>query len=214
MKFKEERKAVAAIMRKLYTRELTTSSGGNVSMKNNAGCIFITASQTDKSSIKWKDIIVIDENGMNVTPELKPSMEIGMHLEIYKMRKDIFAVVHAHPVFASTMAVAGIKPKSSITGESRFILGDIALTDYHMMGSNELAISCANSLHKSEVSILKNHGAVCIGSSLQEAFNRMEVLELTCRIQYNTMIMNTCNELDTNEIQKIDKMKGSASNKI
>ncbi|HOZ30498.1 MAG TPA: class II aldolase/adducin family protein [Bacteroidales bacterium] len=214
MIYKEERKAVAAIMRRLYKQGLTTSSGGNVSMKNNEGYIFITASQTDKSTIKWKEIIVIDENGQNTTPELKPSMELGMHLAIYKSRKDIFAVVHAHPVFSSTLAVAGIKPISSVTGESRFILGDISLTEYKTMGSDDLAEACAKSLQNSEVSILKNHGAICVGKNLAEAYNRMEVLELTCRIHYNSLLINSCNEIDTIGIEKIDNMKGSAFNQI
>ncbi|HNQ69116.1 MAG TPA: class II aldolase/adducin family protein [Bacteroidales bacterium] len=207
MKFKEECKTVAAIMRRLYKQNLTTSSGGNVSMKNSDGFVFITASRTDKSSIKWKDIIVIDSTGKNMTPDLKPSMETVMHLEIYKTRPDVFAIVHAHPVYASTFAVAGIQPQSSFTGESRFILGEIVMTNYKLMGSEELAHECAKSLEKSETAILKNHGAVCIGNSIFEAYNRMEVLEMTCKIHFNTLLINCCNVLSEKEVKKIDDMK-------
>jgi len=173
MIFKEERKAVAKTMRRLYKQRLTTSSGGNVSMKNDDSYVFITASQTDKSIIKWNEIIVINPKGENITPELKPSMEFAMHLEIYKERNDISAIVHAHPVYASTFAVSYINPLSSMTGEARFVLGEIAMVDYKLMGTEDLAKTCANSLSNAETAIMKNHGAICIGKSLFEAFDKM-----------------------------------------
>ncbi|MDD3740670.1 MAG: class II aldolase/adducin family protein [Bacteroidales bacterium] len=207
MEFKIERKTVAKIMRRLYKQNLTTASGGNVSMKNSDGYVFITASRTDKSCMNWKDIIIIDPSGKNITSDLKPSMETRMHLEIYKTRSDIFAIVHAHPVYASTFAVSGIKPQSSITGESRFILGDIVMADYKLMGSECLAQECSKSLEKSETAILKNHGAICIGNTIFEAYNRMEVLEMTCKIYFNTLLINRCNVLSEEDLKKLDDMK-------
>ncbi|MCK9321509.1 MAG: class II aldolase/adducin family protein, partial [Bacteroidales bacterium] len=141
-------------MRRLYKQRLTTSSGGNVSMRNSDGYVFITASQTDKSCIKWKETIVFDPKGENLTPELKPSMEFEMHQDIYKTRKDVFAVVHAHPVYASTFAVTDIKPVSSMTGEARFVLGEIAMVDYKLMGTEDLATNCASVLKNADAAIM------------------------------------------------------------
>lgn len=176
-------------MRRLYAQRLTTSSGGNVSCRNAAGYIFITASQTDKSCIKWRDIIVVDPKGENLTPELTPSMEFGMHQEIYNSRSDVFAIVHAHPVYASTFAVSGIHPDSSITGEAQLILGDIAMADYKPMGTKDLASTCAAALTSADTLIMRSHGATCVGSSLFQAFDRMEVLEFTCQIYFNTLML-------------------------
>ncbi len=207
MIFKEERKAVAKVMRRLYKQRLTTSSGGNISMKNADGLMFITASQTDKSCIKWNNIIVFAENGNNLTPNLKPSMEFAMHAEIYKTRPDVFAIVHAHPVYASTFAVTNAKLESSMTGEARYVLGEIAFTDYKLMGTEDLAKACAESLTNANTAIMKNHGAICLGKTLFEAFDRMEVLEFTAQMYFNTLILNNCQKLDESELKKIDGLK-------
>ncbi|MDD2634874.1 MAG: class II aldolase/adducin family protein [Bacteroidales bacterium] len=207
MIFKDERKTVAKTMRRLYKQRLTTSSGGNVSMRNSDGYVFITASQTDKSCIKWQEIIVFDPKGKNLTPELKPSMEFAMHQDIYKTRTDIFAIVHAHPVFASTFAVTDIQPVASMTGEARFVLGEIAMVDYKLMGTKDLAKACASSLKNAETAIMKNHGAICIGNSLFQAFDRMEVLEFTCQMYFNTLLLKNCKMLKENELKRIDDLK-------
>ncbi len=207
MIFKDERKQVAKTMQRLYKQKLTTSSGGNVSMKNKDGYIFITASQTDKSIIKWKEIIVFNPKGKNLTPELNPSMEYTMHQEIYKTRPNVMAIVHAHPIYASTFAVTDINPVSSMTGEARYVLGEIAMVDYKLMGTTELAIACANSLKSADTAIMKNHGAICTGKTLFQAFDRMEVLEFTCQMYFNTLIIKNCNELNKDELKRIDEMK-------
>lgn len=209
MIFKEERKAVAKIMRRLYKQGLTTSSGGNVSMKNEDGLVFITASQTDKSCIEWKDIIIIDNKGTNLTPLLKPSMECGMHLAIYNARADVSAIVHSHPVYASTFAVSDVKPESSLTGEARYVLGDIAFAGYKLMGTTELAKEVVNSLKESDTAIMKNHGAISTGKTLFEAFDRMEVLEFTCKVYFNTLLLKNKCCLSCEELAKIDKLKNS-----
>lgn len=207
MIFKDERKVVAKTMRRLYRQRLTTSSGGNVSMKNKDGYIFLTASQTDKSIIKWKEIIVFNPEGENLTPELKPSMEYAMHQEIYKTRPDVLAIVHAHPVYSSTFAVTDVNPISSMTGEARFVLGEIAMIDYKLMGTPDLASTCANSLKTADSAIMKNHGAICTGKTLFQAFDRMEVLEFTCQMYFNTLILKSCKTLSDKELKEIDGLK-------
>lgn len=205
MMFKKERKEVAKIMRRLYAQGLTTSSGGNVSFKNENGFVFITASQTDKSCIKWKDIIVFDDNKNNITPKLKPSMESGMHLKIYETRKDISAIVHSHPIYASSYAVAGSIPNTALTGEASLLLGKISLSEYELMGTEKLAVEVANKLQDTDVCIMKNHGAISIGKSLFEAFDKMEVLEFVCHLNINSLILNKVNKLSPEQIQEINK---------
>lgn len=208
MMFKSERKDVARIMRRLYKQRLTTSSGGNVSMKNSDGYIFITASQTDKSCIKYKDIIVFDSELNNLTPELKPSMESEMHINIYKMRPDISAIVHSHPIYASTFAIIDTKFYSSLTGEARYVLGEVAEIDYELMGTKKLAELSANKLKNSNVGIMKNHGAITLGKNLFEAYDRMEVLEFSANMYFNVLLLNSnVNLLSVNEVEKIDRLK-------
>lgn len=195
MKFIKERKLLAKYMCRLYEKGLTTCSGGNISMKDAAGNIFITVSQTDKAHISCKEIAVINSDKKLLTPGLKPSMEASMHMEIYQNRPDVFAIVHSHPVYTSFFAVSHKKIESSITGESDMILGDIAYADYADPGSQDLTNKCATALQRSNVLIMKNHGAICLGHNIFEAYDRMEILEFTAKINYLTLIADNCKPL-------------------
>ena len=190
MKFKSERKQVAETMRKLYAKGLTTISGGNVSCRNDNGYIFITASQTDKSCITENEIIVFDNKLKNLTPELKPSMEYNMHINIYKTRQDIKAIIHSHPIYASTFAIIDKKIDTNITGEIKYVLNDIAEIDYKLMGSQELAKECADKLANYSVGIMKNHGAITLGKTLFEAYDKMEILEFAANLNYNLLLLS------------------------
>ena len=99
--YKKERKEVAMFMRRLYRQGLTTTSGGNISLKISDDIIVITPSATDKGRMRWKEVGIMTLAGENLTPELKPSIENEMHLSIYRKKKEISAIVHAHPLFAS-----------------------------------------------------------------------------------------------------------------
>ena len=202
--FELERIRVAETIRRLYDRRLTTVSGGNVSLRSADGYVFITASQSDKSCIDMRKIIILSPQGENLTPNLKPSMETQMHLNIYKCRPDVFAIVHSHPVCASTYAVAGVPVDSAITGESRYVLGNVGLVEYYLMGSADLADACAKVMSVSNVAIMAKHGAITVGKTLFEAFDRMEVLENTAQINYNLQTMNCNSRLSDEEISEID----------
>jgi L-fuculose-phosphate aldolase len=204
---KKHRKQVAKYMRRLYKQGLTSCSGGNISLRDSHGNIYITASQSDKSIIKWNKIAVINEDGENLTTDLKPSMEYGMHLEIYKLRPEINAIVHAHPVYVSVFAVSDLNIDSGITGEARYILGEVKTIQYSLMGTPDLAKKCVSGLKDSHAAILVNHGAICIGKDLFEAFDRMEVLEFTAKIYYKSILIGKCKPLTKSQLQEIDKLK-------
>ncbi len=205
MKFLTERKLLAKYMCRLYDKGLTTCSGGNISMKDAADNIFITVSQRDKGKTSCKDIAVINSDNKLLTPSLKPSMETNMHMEIYENRPDVFAIVHSHPVYTSVFAVSHKKIESRITGESAILLGNISYADYEYPGSEKLANICAEALKKSNVLVMKNHGAICLGNDIFEAYDRMEVLEFTAKVNYLALISGTCKSLTEEEIMKINR---------
>ena len=207
MNFTKERKIVAEYMQRLYKKGLTTCSGGNVSMRDNLGNIFITASQSDKSETGIENVAISDSKGKILTPGIKPSMEFDMHFEIYNTRPDIFAVIHAHPVYTSIFAVSDKTIDSVITGEARYILGNIENIDYELMGTKKLAKLCSDALKSSNVAIMKNHGAICLGANLFEAYDRMEVLEFSAKIYYKTLLIGNCYSLNPNQIKEIDNLK-------
>ncbi|OFY66738.1 MAG: hypothetical protein A2Y71_11060 [Bacteroidetes bacterium RBG_13_42_15] len=176
-KYKKERKEVALFMRRLYRQGLTTTSGGNISLKISERIILITPSATDKGRMQWKEIGIMSSSGKNLTPELKPSIEHEMHLLIYQKKKDITAIVHAHPVFASAFTAMKCKINTNLTAEAKAICGDPCFVPYALMGTKELASLASESITDSDILLLENHGILTTGSSLLQAFDKLEVLE-------------------------------------
>jgi L-fuculose-phosphate aldolase len=202
---KKYKKEVARIMNRLYKKGLTTTSGGNVSMRVNDK-IYITPSQTDKGNMKSKEIGIITLKGENLTPDKKLSMETGMHLAIYNKRKDVKAIVHAHPFTATTLAAEPNLIDTTINGEARAMLGKPSFAPYQTMGTPDLANEVANALSKSNVAILQHHGILAVGDNLLQAFDRLELMEMTARGIVLRKLMGIESKISSEQISTLDNM--------
>jgi len=206
----EEIKAeIAGAIRKLYRRGLTTTGGGNVSARGDNGSLFITRSGPDKGELTSADICEISSGGENLSSGLTPSMETQMHLRIYRTRPDVNAVVHSHTPVASAFSATGMRINTSLTGESHLMLGRIERVASRTMGSEALADAAAIAAERSDVIMILNHGPVCLGKSVMEAYSRMEVLEHTARMTLITHLLGNCSELSTNALEEIDALFGN-----
>lgn len=177
-RFYKERVAVANFMKRLYDRQLTTASGGNISLRVSDDEFCITPSSLDKGSLTAESIAVVKFDGTNLTPELKLSIESEMHRQILLKRPDLHAVVHAHPVFASAFATA--QPcvlDSRLIAETYFILGEIVNVPYFIMGSKELADAVSEAVVHNTAVLLENHGALCAAKDLLHAFDGIDLME-------------------------------------
>ena len=204
--YKKERKEVAMFMRRLYWQGLTTTSGGNISLKINDNIILITPSATDKGSMRWKEIGIMTIIGENLTPDLKPSIECEMHLSIYKKKKDVSAIVHAHPLFASAYTAMKCKIDTNLTAEARAICGDPCFVPYALMGTKELASLASENIASSDILLLENHGILTTGSSLLQAFDKLEVLENAAKMTMIVEIMGKKKPLSKTRIIELDKL--------
>jgi L-fuculose-phosphate aldolase len=204
--YKTERKAVAAFMRRLYERDLTTTSGGNISVRISNEIIAITPSATDKGRMKWKEVGLMTMEGVNITAGLKPSIESFMHLSIYKKKNDIKAIVHAHPVFATSFTAMKTTINTCLTAEARAICGEPVFVPYALMGTSELAELAAQNIEKGSILLLENHGILAAGRNLIEAFDRIEVLENAARMTLIVAFAGNKSELDNSRINQIDKL--------
>lgn len=202
-KYKEKRKEVAAFMRRLYDHGLTTTSGGNISLRISEDLVLITPSGTDKGRMKWKEIGIMTIAGKNLTPSLKPSMEAGMHLSIYRKRKDVDAIIHAHPVFASSFTAMDCNINTCLTAEAAAILQEPCMVPYALMGSSDLARAVSESSLISCILLLENHGILTIGSGLLQAFDRLEVLENAAKMTVITEIMKQNKPLEGERLKQV-----------
>ena len=205
MEYFEHRKEVAHFMRRLYEQKLTTTSGGNVSLRID-NIVLITASQTDKATIDESQIGIITLTGNNLSENLKISMESKMHLAIYSSRPDVKAIVHAHPIFSTSFTIAGKEIKTNLAGEARAILGVPVKAAYALMGSQELADKVSGASLKGNVILMENHGILTIGENLLQAYDRMEVLESAAKMTFITTLLGGGKELTDEELKSIDKL--------
>lgn len=204
--YKEERKEVAYFMRRLYKQKLTTTSGGNISLKIDNDIILITPSQIDKGRLNWKQIAITNIFGKNKTPDLPLSMETAMHVSIYNRRQGVNAVVHAHPAIASSFAVTKREINCRLLGEARAVLGTPVVAPYALMGTEKLAVIVSEASMNSEVVLMANHGVLTTGVSLLQAFDRIEVLEAAAKTTLITELMKEKRELKPNDLNDIDML--------
>jgi L-fuculose-phosphate aldolase len=204
-KYNLKKKDVAYFMRRLYKKGLTTSSGGNISMRVDEG-ILITPSALDKGRIKGKQIGLVSFKGHNLSPLLTPSMETAMHLAIYMKRPDVNAIVHAHPLFATSFTAMKKEINCALTAEARSILGTPKTAKYALMGTKELADTVSKISLSANVILLENHGIVCLGANLLAAFDRIEVLEAAARMTFITDLQKDTLSLNEKQLREIDRM--------
>ncbi len=204
--YKEERKEVARFMRRLYKKGLTSTSGGNISLRLTGDIIAITPSATDKGRMRWREVGLMGITGENLTPGLKPSIESGMHLAIYRRKSEVRAIVHAHPVCASAFTAMKMQINTSLTAEAMAILGTPRMVPYALMGTRELASVAAENIDYSDILLLENHGILTTGSGLLQAFDKIEVLENAARMTLIVEMTGKQSPLTDDRIREIEKL--------
>ncbi len=168
--------------------------------------ILITPSATDKGRMKWKNVGILSILGENLTPGLKPSIESEMHLGIYKRNSEVLAIIHAHPVFASSFTAMNSVINTSLTAEARVICGEPVLVPYAVMGSPELAESVADCSTRSDVLLLENHGVLATGSSLLQSFDKLEVLENAAKMTLIVEMKGKKKGLSLTRIRELERL--------
>ena len=208
LSFAAQRDEVARCMRRLYEHGLTTTSGGNLSLRADDRHVLLTASKFDKGTLTGAQVGILTLDGANLTPELTPSIEAGMHLAIYRQRPDVTAVVHAHPVTASAFCCGTVPLDCRLLAESYAIVGDPGYAAYALMGTPELAAIVADTANRHNCVLMANHGVLTVGRSLLEAFDRLEVLETAARLNLITRQLGGAVPLTPERLAAIDSMMG------
>jgi L-fuculose-phosphate aldolase len=208
MIFRKERNETASYMRRLYDKDLTTCSGGNISCRPAEDRVLITASSIDKAYLRDEDIAVLDREGNNLTPELRTSIETQMHLAIYQNRSDVLAIVHAHPLHASLFTATDKRIKTDLLAEARFMLGEPAFAPYALMGTDSLAEIVGQTFADESVRVvlMENHGVITVGRTLHQAYDRMEVLEAAARMTILGEVLGGVKTLSDERRAEIDGM--------
>ncbi len=172
---------IVEFIERIYRYRMTTTSGGNLSIKDEQGAIWITPARVDKGNLRREDIICVRADGTIEGPH-KPSSEYPFHAAIYKARPDIKAIVHAHPVALVSFSICRQIPNTSLFRQAAHVCGKVDFAPYEMPGSQALGDNIAKVFTKgADCVILENHGVVTGGTTLLDAFQRFETLEFTAK---------------------------------
>jgi len=197
--------SISFIIKRIYRDGLTTTSGGNISVKDENGDIWITPSAVDKGCLQPSDIIHIQAGG-SVSGKHKPSSEYPFHQAIYKARPDIKAIIHAHPPALVSFSIARQVPDTRAIANARRICGNVGYAGYELPGSEALGVKIDEQFREGFNSvIMENHGAVIGGISLEDVYRRFEALEYCARVILFGKILGDAKYLTDEQITAFDR---------
>ena len=182
---------IASIMRRVYDRGLTTATGGNISMLDENGDIWITPKGYDKGSLTAEDIVCVHQDG-TISGKHEPSSEIFFHRASYRARPDFRAIVHAHPVYCIAFSLTRTLPRVDLLPDTLAKCRNMLLSKYAMMGSPELGENMFDAFSKdADVVFLENHGVCVGGENLLSAYQLFETIEYAAKLDLLTRKLGT-----------------------
>ncbi len=180
-RYMHPRDELVLTMERIYTYKMTTTSGGNLSILDENGDIWITPAHVDKGALTSEDIVRVKPDA-TVVGRHAPSSELPFHQAIYRIRPDIKSVVHAHPMALVAFSIAHRTPETRVIPQAWQIEGKVGFAPYGVPGSEDLGRKIAKEFGEGFDSvILENHGVCCGGRDLQSAFQKFETLEFTAK---------------------------------
>jgi L-fuculose-phosphate aldolase len=175
------RDAIMATMERIYRYRMTTTSGGNLSIRDRNGDIWITPARVDKGNLSRDDIVRVRADG-SVEGRHAPSSEFPFHQAIYAARTDIRSIVHAHPVGLVAFSICRRTPDTRLFHQAHYVCGTPGFAPYALPGSERLGAYIADTFRTgADCVVLENHGVVVGGETLSTAFQRFEALEFAAK---------------------------------
>jgi L-fuculose-phosphate aldolase len=203
------REEILQAMDRIYRYRMTTTSGGNLSIREANGDIWITPARVDKGSLGHADIVLVRADG-TIEGKHPPSSELPLHQAIYKARPEVRGVVHAHPVALVAFSLVHQVPNTRLFHQAWQVCGEPGFAPYELPGTAALGASVAGAFAKGhDCVILENHGVVTAGESFQQAFRRFETFEFTGKTIIKARLLNReVHYLTDSEIELGGKPRG------
>ncbi len=197
------REEIVRYGRMLHERGFVAAMDGNLSVRLNNERILVTPTCVSKGMMQPKDMVIVDQQGKLVAGRRNVTSEIDMHLLIYRMRKDVRAIVHAHPPTATGFAAAGMALTEPLVCEVVMGLGCIPLARYGTPGTSELAKTLEPYVANYDAILMSNHGVVTYGDTLEHAYMKMETVEHFAQIALVTHLLGKQQPLSGVDIEKL-----------
>ena len=211
----ELRQEMVRVGRLLWERGYVAATDGNLSARLGSDRLLVTPSGVSKGFLSEHDLVVIglEGGGQARGPAPtggragRPSSEILMHLEVYRQRPDVRAVVHAHPPAAIAFSIAGVTLARCVLPEVIVTLGGIPTTEYATPGTTEVSESIRQALRSYDALVLAHHGSLTVGKTLWEAYLLLEKVEQTAQITLAAQQLGRVHTLPPEAVQKLAAMR-------
>jgi L-fuculose-phosphate aldolase len=200
---------IVEIGRRMYARGYTASNDGNISVRLGADRLLMTPKSVCKGFMTPDMMCITDLDGGKLHGERDPSSEMLMHLEVYRHRRDVQAVVHAHPPIATGFAVAGIPLTRAVLAEVLTTLGSIPIAEYATPSTRELPDAVRKYITAHDGMLLANHGALTVGADLYSAYYKMETIEHFAKISLVARLLGRENLIAREEVERLQELRGT-----
>src|SRR6186713_1120439 len=194
--------------RRLYARAYVASNDGNISARLDEHRLITTPKSVSKGFMTPDMMVIVDLEGKKVGGDRDPSTELPMHLEVYRNRPDVNAVVHAHPPLATGFAVAGIPLTRAVLAEVITTLGSIPIAEYGTPSTDELPAAVRKYIKAHDGMLLANHGAVTCGKDVMSAYYKMETIEHFAKISLVARLLGGENLISREEVERLQGLRG------
>lgn len=207
MKLNELKDELIKFGKMIQEKGLSPGTSGNLSLRFEDK-IIITASGSSNGSLSYDDLLLIDVEGNPTVPSLsKPSSEKLLHVEFYKKRPDINAIIHVHPTFLSSFAAARKSLDEPVMAENVYYFGKIPLAEYALPSSIQLVKNTAKYFDKYNAVLMANHGFIVGDVNLKDAYLKLELAESYAQIVLNTKLLGGAVLLSDAEVSEIQALK-------
>ena len=194
--------------RRMFSRGYVASNDGNISARLDDKRIVTTPKSVSKGFMTPDMMVVVDYDGKKVAGDRDASSELPMHLEIYRNRPDVNAVVHAHPPIATGFAVAGIPLTRAVLAEVITTLGSIPIAEYGTPSTAELPEAVRKYIKAHDGMLLANHGAVTCGPAVLAAYYKMETIEHFAKISLVARLLGREHLISREEVERLQGLRG------
>ena len=205
----EIKKQICDIGKRIYDRGMVAANDGNISVKISDNEFLCTPTGVSKGFMTPEYICKVDKEGnvIQANGNFKPSSEIKMHMRVYKCRPDVGAVVHAHPTFATSFAIAGIPLTQPIMPEAVIGLGCVPIAPYGTPSTMEIPDAIEKYLPYYDQVLLESHGALTWSTDLLSAYHKMESVEFYAELLYKARQLGGAKEFDQPTIEKLYEIR-------
>lgn len=201
----EIKKQICDIGKRIYNRGMVAANDGNISVKISDNEFLCTPTGVSKGFMTPDYICKVDADGKVIYAEngFRPSSEIKMHMRVYKERPDVKSVVHAHPMYATSFAIAGIPLTQPIMPEAVIALGCVPIAEYGTPSTEEIPDAVSKYLQHFDAVLLENHGALTYSDSLMNAYYKMESVEFYAKLLFLSRQLGGPQELSKEQVERL-----------